>query len=397
MDPARDSPPRGTDHRYREIGMHTYTIKKHTVTFYGLAKFSIQGIVKVDYPKGSASIDASATGCSDYTYKVALDPAAGKWSASDTHAWSAKDIPVTLHVWIDKANLKTLHAEVTRDDHGSEKIWSDSFDLLHPLKPRKVEAWAQGAFGPGIEEHADHTYGIGFADDGTRQYLWPCGGDHDGKDAHAIASGTAYEPECDCLSQRLADPATKGLAGIIYGVDGVCHQATNRILCTAGIEVNGAKGYKKSGDERAWKYLTYLLYGRLGIKRPKGRDTWEKIKAGCLSKDCPHCDEKPTEYRQTAAEMGLAAAHIDAAEQLAESARVDLETIYEELSAGRLSPTGYADAMNARIKQYCDDLLQRIGEADYRAVLGEPPANPPVVVEPAICEAVFANGTIAPS
>lgn len=374
--------------------MQTYPIKKHTVSFYGLAHFSIEGSITVDYPKGSARIHASATGCSDYTYSVALDPAAGRWSDSDTHKWTLKNIPVTLHVWIDKNNLKTLHAKVTRDDNTST-VWSDNFDLLHPMKPRRVEAWAQGAFGPGIEEHADHTYGIGFADDGSRNYLWPCGGDHDGSDAHVIANGTAFEPECDCLSQRLADPATKGLAGIVYGVDGVCHQATNRILCTAGVEVNGAKGYKKSGDEKAWKYLTYLLYGRLGIKRDKGRKTWEAIKAGCLRQDCPHCDETATEYRESGKQMGLADPHIDAAHRLADATRSDLESIYAEMSAGQLTPAGYADRMNARIKQFSDELLAQMGEADYRAALGEPPTDGLVIVEPAICEAVFSNGAPA--
>ena len=72
-----------------------------------------------------------------------------------------------------------------------------------------------------MDKNADHTYGIGFGPKGKRTFIWVCGGDHDGKDAHKIPGGEAFQQECDCLSQRLGDPVTKGLAGIRYGVDGV--------------------------------------------------------------------------------------------------------------------------------------------------------------------------------
>ena len=370
--------------------MRTYTIPKKSSSFYGIASFSIEGKVTVDYPKAAVSVTAKATLCSDYTYKVSLDPEAGRWSDSDTHKWTAKKIPVTLRIWIDKADLRTVHAEVHGE--GGKHFWSDSYDIYDPFKARKVEAWAQGAFGPGIEEHADHTYGIGFSDADKRSYLWACGGDHDGKDAHCIGKGEAFEPECDCLSQRLADPVTKGLAGIVYGVDGVCHQAANRILCTAGLEVNGAKGYKKAGDEKTWKYLTYVLYGRLGTKRDAGRKKWEAIKSGCLCKHYPYCSENTGEYLEFSNALGLSDAQANAIEASASAAREDFAETYAALSAGTISPREYADTLNGRIDAFVAQLQEPLGTEVHQAVFGGLPEHGLVVVEPTICEAVFAKG-----
>lgn len=370
--------------------MRTYTIPKKSSSFYGIASFSIEGIVTVDYPKAAVSVTAKATLCSDHVYKVSLDPSADRWSDSDTHKWTMKSIPVTLRISIDKADMKTVHVEVVGEK--GKRFWSDSYDIYDPFKTRKVEAWAQGAFGPGIEEHADHTYGIGFSDTGERNYLWPCGGDHDGKDAHCIATGEALEPECDCLSQRLADPLTKGLAGIVYGVDGVCHQAANRILCTAGLEVNGAKGYKKAGGEKSWKHLTYYLYGRLGIKREGGSKKWEEIKSGCLCKTYPYCSEEPGEHVEIGNALGLSGDHASAIGAAAEAARSDFIDTYARLSAGAISPREYADALNGRISDFVTQLRESLGEQVHQSLFGDLPDSGLVIVEPAICEAVFAKG-----
>jgi hypothetical protein len=63
----------------------------------------------------------------------------------------------------------------------------------------------------------------------------------------------ASTERADCI----AHPDEK--AGIkCYLINGVCHQAANRILLPAGITVNGARGYTVSN-------ALYGVYGRIGI------------------------------------------------------------------------------------------------------------------------------------
>lgn len=81
---------------------------------------------------------------------------------------------------------------------------------------------------------ADHTYvecGAGRA--------WGCWGGKTGGDF--LTSGTGSTKRADMIADL------DGKAGIIrYLIDGVCHQAANRVLAPAGILVSEARGYRLS-------------------------------------------------------------------------------------------------------------------------------------------------------
>jgi hypothetical protein len=94
---------------------------------------------------------------------------------------------------------------------------------------------------------ADHTY----VQCGSGGKKWSCWGGNTG--GMAFNQGTGSTARAD----KIATPS--GKAGITcYLVNGVCHQAANRILIPAGILVNGARGYTLSS-------LIFGTYGKVGF------------------------------------------------------------------------------------------------------------------------------------
>ncbi len=94
---------------------------------------------------------------------------------------------------------------------------------------------------------ADHTY----VKCGTGKKAWGCWGGKKG--GSKLRQGTGSTKRANCI----AGPDEK--AGIkCYLVNGVCHQAANRILLPAGITVRGARGYTISES-------LFGTYGRVGI------------------------------------------------------------------------------------------------------------------------------------
>ncbi len=94
---------------------------------------------------------------------------------------------------------------------------------------------------------ADHTY----VECGNGGKGWTCWGGKTG--GTAIRSGTGSTQRAD----EIAQPDEK--ANIrCYLINGVCHQAANRILLPAGILVRGARGYTVS-------HALFGTYGRVGF------------------------------------------------------------------------------------------------------------------------------------
>jgi hypothetical protein len=127
---------------------------------------------------------------------------------------------------------------------------------------------------------ADHTY----VKCGTGKKAWGCWGGKSG--GTELRQGTGSTKRAD----KIAQPDEK--AGIkCYLINGVCHQAANRILLPAGIIVRGARGYSVSE-------ALFGTYGRVGM--------WP-----CLSPfnqypgitgDLPECVPTPTKEILQAAE-----------------------------------------------------------------------------------------------
>ena len=94
---------------------------------------------------------------------------------------------------------------------------------------------------------ADHTY----VECGTGGKAWGCWGGKSGGTVLRKAPGSTKRAD------KIAQPDEK--AGIkCYLINGVCHQAANRILLPAGITVRGARGYSVSE-------AIYGPYGRIGF------------------------------------------------------------------------------------------------------------------------------------
>jgi hypothetical protein len=91
---------------------------------------------------------------------------------------------------------------------------------------------------------ADHTY----VECGTGAVGWSCWGGKTGGTSVRQASGSTSR------ANDIAEPDER--AGITcYLINGVCHQAANRILLPARITVNGVRGYALSS-------ALYGVYGR---------------------------------------------------------------------------------------------------------------------------------------
>ncbi|MEA3466811.1 MAG: hypothetical protein U9R57_01135 [Thermodesulfobacteriota bacterium] len=128
-------------------------------------------------------------------------------------------------------------------------------------------------------ELADHTY----VECGTGKKGWACWGGKTGGTALRKAPGSSSRAD------KIAQPNEK--AGIkCYLINGVCHQAANRILLPAGITVRGARGYSISE-------ALFGPYGRIGFWTCKS--PFKKYSS--TSGDLPEC--VPTKKQAKA--MGL--------------------------------------------------------------------------------------------
>jgi hypothetical protein len=106
-----------------------------------------------------------------------------------------------------------------------------------------VRCYASGAFA----KLADHTY----VECGAAGKAWGCWGGKSG--------GTALRQDAGSTRRADAIAGKNERAGITcYLVNGVCHQAANRILLPAGITARGARGYE----------VSEALFGVYG--RPRG-------------------------------------------------------------------------------------------------------------------------------
>lgn len=94
--------------------------------------------------------------------------------------------------------------------------------------------------------------------------LWGCWGGSAG--GTSVCSGSGSSIEADCIS--------RGGAGIVYGLNGVCHQTANRILAPANITI--PPSYQQI---RA----TYFTYGQYGYNLPNQpqSDRWPDRKLAC--------------------------------------------------------------------------------------------------------------------
>jgi len=133
-------------------------------------------------------------------------------------------------------------------------------------------------------DQADHTY----VKCGTGKKAWSCWGGKTG--GRVLGKGTASTKRAD----EIAQPDER--AGITcYLINGVCHQAANRILLPAGLTVRGARGYSISE-------ALFGVYGRVGFW--PCRAPFKKY--ANVTGDIPECAGKPIRSIRTEMAVSLA-------------------------------------------------------------------------------------------
>jgi len=279
---------------------------------------------------------------------------------------------------------------------------------------------------------ADHTYVIC----GNGAKTWGCWGDDGG--GTAFRSGVGSTRRADAIA---GGQARAGIA--CYLINGVCHQAANRVLLPAGITVRGAAGYdvsealfgpygrphglaglcpapfrKRAGidgdlapgparaailrpgqlspaalaDERVIRqrerrYLAAVqaLYGRAAV-------------ATTLASSARNADEAEdfqmalfrlkVAYQLPSAASGRMAIRLDVIRRTTERVRLDLERSFLH---GEASPAEFAHEFNGIVLAFQEAAAGVLGRRDYRALFGGARKDAVVLADPAVVEQAYAG------
>jgi len=142
---------------------------------------------------------------------------------------------------------------------------------------------------PLFANQADHTY----VKCGTGKKAWSCWGGKSGGKVLRRSTGSTQRAD------KIAQPDEK--AGIkCYLINGVCHQAANRILLPSRITVRGARGYSISE-------ALFGTYGRVGHWPCKSPFNQYKNMTG----DLPQCVEAPADESKARKRASLALTEAD--------------------------------------------------------------------------------------
>jgi hypothetical protein len=247
-----------------------------------------------------------------------------------------------------------------------------------------------------LKGKADHTYVIGVDKKTGDRLVWNCGGAYEG--GRELTQGEADGLKCDCISLRKEDiKLAGGMAGIRYGIDGVCHQAANRIMYPAGLIVSKAKGWKLSSH----------IYGRLGLNAPdgKGRALWNSIIKRCLNLDAEVPEERRLSEEPAAVAEDLVKAEYDLmADTDGQISATQLQELAEERQAfqdargrlalkveeGNITGATFAAEINQTISAYLKSASQITGRQLYAESLQADDAQV-YLVNPDIAERIYAR------
>jgi hypothetical protein len=279
---------------------------------------------------------------------------------------------------------------------------------------------------------ADHTYVV--CGDGAK--AWGCWGDDAG--GTALRSGAGSTRRADAIAGGHAR------AGIdCYLINGVCHQAANRVLLPAGITVRGAAGYDVSealfGTYGRPHGLAGLcpapFFRRAGIDGDlaPGRTRVEVLRPGRLSA-AARADERVLRRRERrylaavqdlygratvattlassarhtneaedfqmllfrlkvafqlpSAASGRMAIRLDVIRRATERVRLDIERSFLH---GDLTPLAFAHEFNGIVLAFQEAAAGVLSRRDYRALFGGARGDAYVLANPAIVQQAYAG------
>jgi hypothetical protein len=277
----------------------------------------------------------------------------------------------------------------------------------NPTPP--LYAWANPITIAGVR-FADHTWVTAFDAASSCPppplYWYSWGGCHatgpgttatllDHRPASVGVARCICQPDVEDYSFQAGDPAHGGID--YYGVSGVCHQLSNRILfATAGADgasatVSGAHGYG----------VSRFLYGTYGTDAVE----WAARKTRCLAPT-----PVPTAAAGTPVAMALSLSaamtpEADFAAMLRErlgpdvsrSKMAKLQQLHAKLQGekarldrtllrGAMTPRNFAEGVNSLVNKYLGAAALTLDPAEYERLFGIPPGQIIGIVDPNIAE-----------
>lgn len=262
---------------------------------------------------------------------------------------------------------------------------------------------------------ADHTY----VECGNGAKGWSCWGGKTG--GTAFNSGPGSTKRADCI----AKPDER--AGITcYLVNGVCHQAANRILLPAGILVSAARGYAVSsaifgpyGKMGFWPCaapfdqcrgvsgdLPECMAARSRARMPKialvKGENWHlraiKVAYNKFDMEATPLEsmrfqvdlfEKEVKFR-LGENLGAAGRGLRLAK---ESVEFEHMRLAQSFALENMGPVEYIKSFNEMTLKFQDELASAISEDQYGRLLGMTRGEKVVLADPDIIDSLYGEGT----
>jgi hypothetical protein len=374
--------------------MATIPIKHHTKV--GGVGVHIVGSVNVDYPNVTVAADVHVKlpFVGKHSYQLKCGP--GHLHDEHTEKYTSANFPITVTLDIDVGH-SVAYVSAKKGDFA---FWTLPVSYASQEGPHRITAYGLYAVIEALKGKADHTYVIATDTKTDKQIVWNCGGAYEG--GRELTRGVGDGNLCDCLSLRMEDiKLAGGMAGIRYGIDGVCHQAANRIMSPVGLVVSNAAGWNLSSS----------IFGVLGLNAidGKGRKRWAEIQQQCgaraktaapmLETSAPE-DTTPQELDAIEADFDFAAL---SGNQLTEPQRADLlgvrqtvqtlrGTLAAQAEAGAVSGLDLAEQLNAAVNRYVSDVARIAGAPLCQQMLGAAPEEKIMLVNADIAAQVYGAG-----
>jgi hypothetical protein len=316
---------------------------------------------------GLTSLIVGLLACSDRKEAGPQTPVTVPPSMPSVTSPPAPSVTQTLSAW---ANPITV-AGVRFADH----TWVTTYDAPSPCPPPTVYWYSWGGC---------HTTGSGT----TATLL-----SH--RPASVDVARCICEPDVEDYSFQPGDPAHGGID--YYGISGVCHQLSNRILfATAGAggtpsTVNGAHGYG----------VSRFLYGTYGSDAAE----WAARKARCLAPPTPRSGAPGTPVAMAMALPAAMTLEEDLAAMLRERlgpevSRTKMAKIQQlhanllrqkaqldqALLSGAISPRRFADDVNHLVNGHLRQAVETLDPTEYERLFGIKPGETIGIVDPTVAE-----------
>lgn len=263
--------------------------------------------------------------------------------------------------------------------------------------------WANPIGGDGsLLRHADHTMVTSYAGPSAcappSLYWFSWGSCHatgPGSTARLIAQAPVdldvarclCEPDVESYQYAAGVPAHGGID--YYGVTGVCHQLSNRILAAASsttaepLTVSDAHGY----------WVSRYLYGTYGTNT----DEWAARKSRCMAAavGTPAAvmmaatqtftlDQDLTAMFAERFHRDYSQNELSQVRELRESLFAEKKTLDDAVMSGRLAPRRHAEQVNALVNANLARVAETLGPGGYRNLFAMAPGQPIVLVNPEI-------------